>query len=99
MSDGLHAFGSAVAKEVNGLLVQIVLVGLCCHHVSLHLAYRFQRTVVDTGIYFHSARINHRTEQGILLDQLSQQHGHTEQFQRRYSQQLQPSSIADALCH
>ena len=51
------------------------------------LLFHVQCTVVDGSIYFHTAGIEHRTEQRIFRQIVIQQYGHTQHFERRKTDQ------------
>ena len=94
------AFLSAVTQKVHRPFVQEVLVSALVHNVGSDGPYRSQSPVVQSGIYFHPARIYHRTQQSVFRQIfLIEQHRHAQQFQRRDSYQLQTAGIADAFGH
>ena len=99
MIDGLHAFLGTASEEIDRTLVEPWPVGFGINNVGTHLTDRFQRTLVEAGIDLHATGINHRAQQATLRNQFTQQHRHTEQFQRRNADKLQVTGIADAFGH
>ena len=99
MVDGLHALFRTTAKEINLTTVEPRLIGLGIHDVGLNLANGMECAVIDTGIHLHTAGINHRTEQRILLHHLTQQDRHTEQLQGGHTDELEIAGITDTLGH
>ena len=97
--DDIHAFLGTIAEEIYRMCIEVFLVGLCRHNVGTYLSDGFQGTGINTGIDLHPSGVEHRTEQGVFLWYLTEQDGYTQQFQRRHSDQLQITTVADALGH
>ena len=96
----LHTLCRTVTEEIDGSAVKKLLVCVGCHHVGTGLAHLAQRAVIDGSIHLHAACVDHRTQQGVLLQVVvAQQHRHAEQLERRHRDELQVATHADALSH
>ena len=99
MDDLLTAFGSSISVEIDRGFIQKLQIGIFIDNIGGDRAFHVQCTVVDGSIYFHTAGIEHRTEQRIFRQIVIQQYGHTQHFERRKTDQGHIPSVTNAFRH
>ena len=73
MGDDTFAFLCAVAKEIDGVLIQMGSKGIGRDDLRTRQLNRSQGAIVETAINFHSPRINHRTQKGVFFQLVTEQ--------------------------
>ena len=88
------------AEEIHGLLVQKLLIGVFVHNVCRNVAYRFQCAVVNGGVHFHAAGINHGAQQGVFRQLIViEQYRNALHFQGGKPDEGQVAPVTYTFCH
>ena len=99
MRNLLTTFGGSISVEINGRFVQKLQIGILIDNIGGDSTLHVQGTVVNGSVHFHTAGIEHRAEQRIFRQIVIQQHGHTQHFERRKTDQGYIPSVTNAFCH
>src|SRR3712207_6918738 len=98
--DNVHALLRTIAHEVNGALIKIFFIRSFIYDVGLYGSNLFERTVKELSVDLHSACIEHRTEQGIVVrNLLLQQYRDRYQLQSRHRYQFHIATITHTFGH